>query len=376
MCVIIAKPSNATSFDKTDLTSAASVNPDGWGVSYVKDGKIEIYRSFNPKGNESEEIIEWFEKLKDAEAVFHLRFSTAGAKNEDNCHPFLIELSDKEQIAFHHNGTISETGSDSARSDTKWVADEILPKLLKAYVDPETGFLDINNHSLHFILTKIAGAGSKFALHSNVQGVLLINAKAGDQRHGCWVSNTYSFNASHRTKYTGVYAYSSSKDSATSSTKEVSKSAVAPFQGEGSTAAPSTPSKMKKATTPSGGSKSTGDEGSKIAPVEAFNKEAGRKMAIEVPKFNEYLLELYPTTDPDESQNFAAYVLNKVNLERMGSLGIDDLAFLCQDYPEISASLLFSLLQMAQNAYFAEFIATEEDFDEDDDGFENMRKVA
>jgi hypothetical protein len=365
VCVIIAKPSNVASFDKDDINSASSVNPDGWGVSYVEDGILKVHRVFNKDGNDPNEINEWFEKLKDKEAVFHLRFSTAGAKNEENCHPFLITLSDKEQIAFHHNGTISETGADSSRSDTKWVADEILPPLLVGFVDPETGLLDIHNHALHFILTKIAGSGSKFALHSNLQGVLLINSKSGDTRHGCWVSNTYSFNAYHRTKY-GVYE------------KGVSKGAVAPFHAKTSTAKISEVTTKKEThTNPtlSGGSKDTAPTVTDPVRPDQFNKTMETKLIKTIPTLNEYLMSLYPDADPDDSLNFAAYTLSKVDLDQMGKLGIDDLTLIADDHPEIVGSILFSLLRMAQDAYFAEFIYTEEDFDKESSS-EPVRKVA
>jgi hypothetical protein len=160
--------------------------------------------------------------------------------------------------------------------------------------------------------------------------------------------------------------------------KGVSKGATAPFHAKTSTAKISEVTTKKVASTShtqSGGSKGTALTVTEPLKPDQFNKTMETKLVKTIPTLNQYLLSLYPAVDPEESQNFAAYTIGKVDLDQMSKLGIDDLAVIADDHPEIVGALLFSLLQMAQDAYFAEFIYTEADY-EGETSRELVKKVA
>jgi len=89
MCVIIVR-NPGIEIDPEKISSACEVNPHGFGVSIVDRGKLETIKYFNEKGNDAKELLTILDQEKDNLVFAHLRFSTKGAKNQDNCHPFRI----------------------------------------------------------------------------------------------------------------------------------------------------------------------------------------------------------------------------------------------------------------------------------------------
>lgn len=209
MCVIIVR-NPGIEIDPEKISSACEVNPHGFGVSIVDRGKLETIKYFNEKGNDAKELLTILEQAKDNLVFAHLRFSTKGAKNQDNCHPFRIFQDGDHEAYLMHNGTISSFGNDTI-SDSREFAEEILAPLTEAFFEID----DLNvfdNKTYQAIVEKYRPGGSVFTLYDS-QGKYL-NLGSGVQYDGWWASNAYSFNRTHRTSNNNsnsTYYYTSSE---------------------------------------------------------------------------------------------------------------------------------------------------------------------
>ena len=86
MCLIIQrKPNFEIPFDKFE--TAILNNPDGYGLTFVGDKGLEVLRT--PDTPDPEKLYKFVnEELIDKDLMLHLRFTTAGATNLRNAHPF------------------------------------------------------------------------------------------------------------------------------------------------------------------------------------------------------------------------------------------------------------------------------------------------
>lgn len=136
MCVIIHLPPNAM-IDKDHFFNAVHNNHHSWGVVLVDgNNKTQLLRHCPDSGQYDPEVI-WktLEANLDIDRYVHLRNTTKGATNLDNTQPFQIYNSDKRQVFFFHNGTLTSYGSTSYNyhnapkdgiSDTREFCEKIL----------------------------------------------------------------------------------------------------------------------------------------------------------------------------------------------------------------------------------------------------------
>lgn len=137
MCLIIHKPKNKR-IPIRILEKAKVVNPHGFGITYLDDGKTLrslSYKSVNKLVNTDRPI------------VCHFRFATIGAINISNVHPFAID----ERYTMYSNGTIQGYGTDEV-SDVAYIASDVLPRLRKKdwlpfleLTDTRFALIDITN---------------------------------------------------------------------------------------------------------------------------------------------------------------------------------------------------------------------------------------
>lgn len=205
MCVIIDKP-EGLEFPEGDILSACEVNPEGFGWMTAKNGSVQFGKTtdFTP-----EDIVKFMDKMKDQHALFHFRFNTAGETNQENCHPFKVldRKKDGKDLLLMHNGTISNCKPDfnaskkrKQFSDTRIFSEEVLRPLLLKY-----GIGALTDKIILELLEDYIGGSSKVALLDGSGNVFKLNGEEGSERHGCWVSNQYSFNRSHRKPYQTPY---------------------------------------------------------------------------------------------------------------------------------------------------------------------------
>lgn len=197
MCVIIHKPANKD-FDEKDLRTAFENNPDGFGFMYYDEtlNKIIAKKSINIT---EDQIVKIVNRFKDRDVCYHYRYKTHGLINNAQCHPFKVLDKQKHGVDmyFMHNGTINTVTPNKDESDTQAFNRQILKPLLSK--KPSL----IKSPAFQTMLLHMIGKGSKLCFMFGKGEVIKINAEAGAERHGCWVSNEYSFRDGHRLPKTG-----------------------------------------------------------------------------------------------------------------------------------------------------------------------------
>jgi hypothetical protein len=198
MCVIIKREAKII-IPEEKIRSACHVNGDGFGFSVVDRGKIETIK-VKKEGikNEADEVLKLLEDAKENEIFLHLRYTTAGKTNEDNCHPFTSFNAEGYEVQFMHNGTLSKfsKGTDHDHSDTWHFNEQILKPLLMRFYEVD-GAGVLLNPLLKTILDEFRGGGV-FMLYDNEGNSLAVENTSCKQFEGWWASNEYSFNRTHR----------------------------------------------------------------------------------------------------------------------------------------------------------------------------------
>lgn len=173
MCIIIYTPDG--NIPKKHLHASLENNPDGWGVMYPQDGKVQIVQ-----GMVKSEFFyhwKWLRSIK-APKVFHARICTHGNKDMENCHPFMVP--GHGELAVAHNGVIfKQAYTNSTKSDTRHFVENILSKL-------PAGFME--NEAMQDLLADYIGH-SKLVFMSGDGSAKIVNADMGKWLNGLWYSN-------------------------------------------------------------------------------------------------------------------------------------------------------------------------------------------
>jgi len=157
LCVI--PPNVLPSREK--LENSALNNPDGFGyaIAIPEEQRILVGHTMN-----ADEAINDFLALKakypHGYAMWHARLATHGSMCLDNCHPFQVGKDSKTFLA--HNGILPTVHEKSDRSDTRILAETILPRM--------GGVTALDDPQMWAVLEEFT-AGSKVA-------VLSVNPKA------------------------------------------------------------------------------------------------------------------------------------------------------------------------------------------------------
>jgi predicted glutamine amidotransferase len=205
MCCIIDKPAGST-LPLLDLRAVANRNDDGFGVMWIdpKTGEFKQHRQLFERFKEADTVTDWFTKLKNVHAVYHLRWCTHGGVTEENVHPFRVlnKAEHGRDLWFMHNGVFSSVKPASGESDTRAFNELYLKPVLKHSPDLifEESFLEM----LEGITT-----GSRLLFMDDLGRV----ARAGNwsTREGCIVSNNSYFHTPTRYN-SGAYSYGDDYD--------------------------------------------------------------------------------------------------------------------------------------------------------------------
>jgi predicted glutamine amidotransferase len=178
MCLLILAKSGSTP-SKKSLRRAGDANPDGFGFAIVGNNKIHTFKSMD-----LEDTIGNFYDMRDrfpkGNAIFHLRITTHGVTNIENCHPFQVN----EDLVMGHNGMLP-IKEENGKSDTHLFATEWLPQFDMAdLLDTPHGVAE---------LSKFA-SGSKLAFLNTgsqlAKPFYIINEHLGHWKDGVWYSNS------------------------------------------------------------------------------------------------------------------------------------------------------------------------------------------
>lgn len=171
MCIIILNKKGLV--PKNTLKTCAINNPDGMGIMYAENCKLETFKELK----NFELFYSYYENLRKrfkGNICLHFRIKTHGTVSEKNIHPFYIN----RNLAFMHNGIIDiEPKSDL--SDTQVFNEMVLKGLPKNF---------LSNKSILHLIEKSIG-WSKLLFLDNLGNYTLINEKDGIWKDGNWYSN-------------------------------------------------------------------------------------------------------------------------------------------------------------------------------------------
>ena len=196
MCLLVVCNPNSTP-SKDELTTGACKNPHGFGFAIDTGSGIISERSMSAKKSIAR-FLELREQYPNGYAMWHARYATHGVKNELNCHPFKVAGEYDTYLA--HNGVLDILiPKDDKRSDTRILAEELLPRL---------GGVSALDDDYVYDLLGAWSRGSKIAVMTNDPNakykLYIINENAGSwDDKGVWWSNS-----SHKsTPITKPYEY-------------------------------------------------------------------------------------------------------------------------------------------------------------------------
>lgn len=205
MCLLIYASPGSTPTKKA-LRTAGANNPDGFGFAFALGHRIVRHRSMN-----LDETVELFHEMRaehpNAHALFHLRITTHGGTNLDNCHPFMVD----DGIVLGHNGMLPIKEKDG-KSDTRQFAEEWLPTFgVKEMLDDPNNFTELEKFA----------RGSKLCILSVDKRldkpVYLVNEGDGHWDKGVWYSNN-SYKYTYFTMPRGYTAYTRTNNDKTVTT--------------------------------------------------------------------------------------------------------------------------------------------------------------
>ena len=200
MCLLVVCNPNSTP-SKDDLKMGACSNPHGFGFAIDTGDGIISERSMSAKKSIAR-FLELREQYPNGYAMWHARYATHGVKNELNCHPFKVK-GEEYDTYLAHNGVLDiHIPKGDKRSDTRIMAEELLPQL--------GGVSALDNDYVYDMISAWS-RGSKIAVMTNDPNaqykIYIINENAGSwDDNGIWWSNT-SYKPVISTPRTESYTY-------------------------------------------------------------------------------------------------------------------------------------------------------------------------
>ncbi len=183
MCMLCVVPPYAMP-DRTLLENSALNNPHGFGFAIVIPSEKRIHAERTMDADASiNKFLAMRERHPEGYAMWHARYATHGSQSVENCHPFRVGGDRKTYLA--HNGIIPVLEDNTDRSDTRIVAEDLIPAMggVSALDNPQIWNLleDFTTGSKVCILT-VDPAAEK-------QMYLLHDDKGWHDDSGVWWSN-------------------------------------------------------------------------------------------------------------------------------------------------------------------------------------------
>lgn len=166
------------------LENATINNPDGFGWAVHLVDRIITGRSMD-----AAVALETYEQaIKDNPghaSMFHARYTTHGATDLANCHPFRVGGSKDTVLA--HNGIISAAPREKDRSDTRWFAEVELPRRGLQILDKPNKAAKLERYLGSKVIVFTTDPTLKY-------GIYILNEQMGEWVDGIWWSNdTYQY---------------------------------------------------------------------------------------------------------------------------------------------------------------------------------------
>lgn len=176
MCIAIAKPAGMA-ITKKILKQCFDSNPDGAGFCVEIDGKLVINKGYFT----FEDFYAAYLPYEELKALIHFRIRTHGQTDAENCHPFFIT----DNVAFIHNGIISDVPHHKDKSDTRMFKEQYLLPIVQNY-----GQQALTSPIISRLIEKFIG-GSKFVfMVKGQEDFIIYNKSMGNlSKEQIWFSN-------------------------------------------------------------------------------------------------------------------------------------------------------------------------------------------
>jgi len=185
MCLIILA-NDLKSLDYKDLETAYNRNSQGFGVMYMNKENKFITDKFLPKNfNEVKNFFNVHKSQTDKMAI-HFRFTTEGATNKKNCHPFISYQDDKRKIGFMHNGARLPIPLIHKKCSDTWHFNQYY---LKPLLSENSNI--ILNKDYQTELENHIDDDKLLFLDSQTSKFIIINETSGNYKGANWFSNDY-----------------------------------------------------------------------------------------------------------------------------------------------------------------------------------------
>jgi predicted glutamine amidotransferase len=182
MCIAILNQ-NSNPVSKTYFENSLSNNSDGFGMAWIENGKIKLFKSLSTDSKALyKKYLKRFENTE-SPILLHFRISTSGKIDLSNTHPFHVS----ENLVFMHNGIISGLGN-ALENDTRHFNRVYLKHISENDL--------LSNNAIQSLISDRIGY-SKLVFLNNQGQFSIINEKLGIwESDGNWYSNnSYSYGA-------------------------------------------------------------------------------------------------------------------------------------------------------------------------------------
>lgn len=177
MCMLIFQKEGKR-ITKEQALRFKSANPDGFGLMYVENTNLVIYKSLDFEDFFAEYLTRCNLIGNKTPMVLHFRAGSSGYISLDNCHPFFSS----ETVGFAHNGVMTEFSGDKEFSDTYMFNEKIVKPIVNdLFTCPETTIL----------LKEFIGTYNKLVFLNNKKEFLIINEEEGVWLDDIWFSNKW-----------------------------------------------------------------------------------------------------------------------------------------------------------------------------------------
>ena len=187
MCDLLGLSFNVPIIAKISLDvfqQRGQANPDGWGLAFYKNDKLQIIKEAHSATNSS--LYDFMEKYTRSKTIIsHVRRSTRGIPSYLNTHPFYRRCkigSEIREVAFAHNGTLTELsylrlseftplGETDSEQLFCHLLDAISPQVLGSWTEDDFTFIEHNLRELNYeknTLNCIFSDGSYLFCYSDV----------------------------------------------------------------------------------------------------------------------------------------------------------------------------------------------------------------
>jgi hypothetical protein len=192
MCMMIWHPRGAEPFERAEFLDFHRKNPHGFGAIWrAPGGKVRMKKGLLTP-TESYSLYRRLLANGVETMALHWRFATSGARDYDNCHPFVV----RPGLAMMHNGVLTQVRRRGQLSDTRvFVADVLRPALRR---EPEL----LDDPSALREMGRWIGPGNRLLFwQQGKPEPIIINEHHGVWWKGRYFSNTYAWTVPDELRY-------------------------------------------------------------------------------------------------------------------------------------------------------------------------------